>query len=155
MLNFEQTANVPPLVHVPFAGAAPLIPQLLGGHVELAAINVGDALQLKREGRLRILAQASATRWTEAADVPTFREVGLDILNGAARGIVGPPGLPAPITERLTQAFAVALRDGDFLREAQRQFMPLNPLVGPEYRAMAQRTDDQLKALWQRRPWRG
>ncbi|MBX9751908.1 MAG: tripartite tricarboxylate transporter substrate binding protein [Roseococcus sp.] len=155
MLNFEQAANVPPLVHVPFAGAAPLIPQLLGGHVELAAINVGDALQLKREGRLRILAQASATRWTEAADVPTFREVGLDILNGAARGIVGPPGLPAPITERLTQAFAVALRDGDFLREAQRQFMPLNPLLGAEYRAMAQRTDDQLKALWQRRPWRG
>jgi tripartite-type tricarboxylate transporter receptor subunit TctC len=154
MLAFEQAANIPPLVHVPFAGAAPLIPQLLGGHVDVAAINVGDALQLKREGRLRILAQASATRWAEAADVPTFREVGFDILHGAARGIVGPPGLPAPITERLTQAFAVALRDGDFLREAQRQFMPLNVLIGADYRAMAQRTDDQLKALWQRRPWR-
>ena len=154
MLAFEQLANVPPLVHVPFAGAAPLIPQLLGGHVDVAAINVGDALQLKREGRLRILAQASATRSAEAADVPTFREVGFDILHGAARGIVGPPGLPAPITERLTQAFAVALRDPEFLREAQRQFMPLNPMVGAEYRAMAQRTEDQLRALWQRRPWR-
>ncbi len=154
MLAFEQVANVPPLVHVPFAGAAPLIPQLLGGHVDVAAINVGDALQLKREGRLRILAQASATRWAEAADVPTFREVGLDILHGAARGIVGPPGLPAPITGRLTQAFAVALRDPEFLREAQRQFMPLNPLIGADYRAMAQRTEDQLRVLWQRRPWR-
>jgi tripartite-type tricarboxylate transporter receptor subunit TctC len=154
MLAFEQLANIPPLVHVPFAGAAPLIPQLLGGHVDVAAINVGDALQLRREGRLRILAQASATRSAEAADVPTFREAGYDILHGAARGIVGPPGLPQPITERLTRAFAVALRDPEFLREAQRQFMPLNPMIGADYRAMAQRTDDQLRALWQRRPWR-
>ena len=55
---------------------------------------------------------------------------------------------------RLTQAFATALRDPEFLREAQRQFMPLNPLIGAEYRAMAQRTEDNLRALWQRRPWR-
>ena len=154
MLAFEQIANIPPLVHVPFAGAAPLIPQLVGGHVDVAAINVGDALQLKREGRLRILAQASERRWEEAADVPTFREVGLDIVHGAARGIVGPPGLPPAITERLLAAFEVALRDADFLREARRLFMPLNPMVGAPYRAMAQRTEDQLRALWQRRPWR-
>lgn len=154
MLAFEQAANIPPLVHVPFAGAAPLIPQLVGGHVDLAAINVGDALQLKREGRLRILAQASERRWEEAADVPTFRELGMDIVHGAARGIVGPPNLPPSIAERLNQAFAVALRDGDFLREARRLFMPLRILVGAEYRAMAQSTEDQLRALWQRRPWR-
>lgn len=154
MLTFEQVANIPRMVHVPFAGAAPLIPQLLGGHLDVAAMNVGDALQLKREGKLRILAQASTRRWEEAADVPTFRELGFDILHGAARGIVGPPGIPGPIAQRLTAAFAVALRDGDFLREARRQLMPLNPLVGADYRAMAQRTDDQLKALWQRQPWR-
>lgn len=154
MLAFEQAANIPPLVHVPFAGAAPLIPQLVGGHVDLAAINVGDALQLKREGRLRILAQASERRWEEAADVQTFRELGMDIVHGAARGIVGPPNLPPSIAERLNQAFAIALRDGDFLREARRLFMPLRILVGAEYRAMAQSTEDQLRALWQRRPWR-
>jgi len=154
MLAFEQAANIPPMVHVPFAGAAPLIPQLVGGHVDLAAINVGDALQLKREGRLRILAQASERRWEEAADVPTFRELGMDIIHGAARGIVGPPNLPPPITERLNQAFAAALRDGDFLREARRLFMPLRVLVGAEYRAVAQGTEEQLRALWQRRPWR-
>lgn len=154
MLAFEQIAAIPRMVHVPFAGAAPLIPQLLGGHVDVAAINVGDALQLKREGKLRILAQASTQRWEEAADVPTFRELGIDILHGAARGIVGPPGMPAPITARLNGAFTAALREADFLREARRQFMPLNVLIGADYRAMAQRTEDQLKALWQRRPWR-
>ncbi|WP_424813619.1 tripartite tricarboxylate transporter substrate binding protein [Roseococcus sp. YIM B11640] len=154
MLNFEQRAGIPPLVHVPFPGAAPLIPQLIGGHMDLAAINVGDALQLKREGRLRILAQAAEARSEEAADVPTFREEGFDVVNGAARGLVAPPGLPAPITQRLNGALAVALRDSDFIREARRLFMPLRPLVGDDYRSMAQRTEDQLRTLWQSRPWR-
>ncbi|MDB5415456.1 MAG: tripartite tricarboxylate transporter substrate binding protein [Rubritepida sp.] len=154
MLNFEQTADVPPMVHIPFPGAAPLIPQLLGGHMDFAAINVGDALAMKREGRLRILAQAAETPWEEAADVPTFREEGIDVVNGAERGLIGPPGLPGAITARLTAAFAVALRDTDFLREARRQFMPLHILIGADYRAMAQRTEDQLQVLWQRRPWR-
>jgi hypothetical protein len=32
--------------------------------------------------------------------------------------------------------------------------MPLNTLVGAEYRAFAQSVDDRLKQLWQVRPWR-
>jgi len=33
--------------------------------------------------------------------------------------------------------------------------MPLRPLVGDDYRAMAAEVDAQLRALWLRRPWRG
>lgn len=155
MLAFEAAANVPPMVQVPFAGAAPLIPQLLGGNMDLAVINVNDALQLKREGRLRILAQGAARRQPEASDVPTFREAGFDIIGGASRGIVGPPGMPAPIVARLEAAFRNAMNDEGFRREAERQFMPLRPLVGAEYKAFAQGVDDHLRRLWQVRPWRG
>lgn len=155
MLAFEAAAGLQPLVHVPFAGAAPLIPQLLGGNMDLAAINVNDALQLKREGKLRILAQAAAARQPEADDVPTFREQGMDIVHGASRGIVCPPGLPAPIVARLEAAFRAAVNDEGFKREAARQFMPLRPLIGAEYKAFAQQVDDSLKRLWQVRPWRG
>ena len=155
MLAFEAAAGLQPLVHVPFAGAAPLIPQLLGGNMDLAAINVNDALQLKREGKLRILAQAAARRQPEADDVPTFREQGMDIVHGASRGIVGPPGLPAPIVARLEAAFRAAVNDDGFKREAARQFMPLRPLIGAEYKAFVQQVDDGLKRLWQTRPWRG
>ncbi|NMJ42005.1 tripartite tricarboxylate transporter substrate binding protein [Roseomonas sp. JC162] len=155
MLAFEAAANVPPMVQIPFAGAAPLIPQLLGGNMDLAAINVNDALQLKREGKLRILAQAAARRQPEAADVPTFREEGLDVIAGASRGIVGPPNMPAPVVARLEAAFRTAVNDEGFRREAERQFMPLRPLFGAEYKAFAQGVDDNLRRLWQVRPWRG
>jgi tripartite-type tricarboxylate transporter receptor subunit TctC len=155
MLAFEAAANVPPMVQVPFAGAAPLIPQLLGGNMDLAVLNVNDAPQLVREGKLRILAQGGARRQPEAADVPTFREQGFDIVGGASRGIVGPPGMPAPVVARLEAAFRAALADEGFRREAERQNMPLRPLIGAEYKAFAQSIDDGLRRLWQVRPWRG
>jgi hypothetical protein len=60
--------------------------------------------------------------------VPTFRELGLDIVHGASRGIVGPPGLPAEMAGRLERAFAAAMADEGFQREAQRSSMPLRPL---------------------------
>lgn len=155
MVAFEASAGLQPLVHVPFAGAAPLIPQLLGGNMDIAVLNVNDALQLKREGRLRILAQGAERRQPEADDVPTFREAGFDIIGGASRGIVGPPGIPAPVVARLEAAFRAAVNDEGFRREAARQFMPLRPLIGAEYKAFAQSVDDHLKRLWQVRPWRG
>ncbi|WP_198369472.1 tripartite tricarboxylate transporter substrate binding protein [Roseomonas rosulenta] len=155
MLAFEAAANVPPMVQVPFAGSAPLIPQLLGGNMDMAVMNVNDAPQLVREGRLRMLAQGGARRQPEAAEVPTFRELGFDVVGGASRGIVGPPGMPAPVVARLEAAFRAAMNDEGFRREAERQNMPLRPLIGAEYKAFAQGIDDNLKRLWAVRPWRG
>ena len=62
MVGFEAATGIPPMIHIPFAGAAPLIPQMLGGHFDVAAMNVGDCLALKREGKVRCLAQANRTR---------------------------------------------------------------------------------------------
>ena len=154
LIAFESTARVPPLVHVPFNGNAVLFPQLLGGHLDLAAVNISDAIPLKREGKVRALAVAAAERSKTAPDVPTMRELGFDVIGAAARGFLGPPGLPGPIAKRLEEAFRGALADPRFVAEAERQFMPLRPLVGAEYRRMAQGIEDTVRALWQERPWR-
>jgi tripartite-type tricarboxylate transporter receptor subunit TctC len=87
--------------------------------------------------------------------VPTFRELGLDIVHGASRGIVAPPGLPGYMAARLERAFAAAVADEGFRREAQRSSMPLRPLVGAAYREMAAGVDAQVRQLWEQRPWRG
>lgn len=110
---------------------------------------------LSREGRLRGLAVATARRMPQAPDVPTFRELGFDLIAGASRGIVGPPGIPEPIARRLREALYAAVTDPAFVREAERLVMPLRPLAGEDYKRMAAEVDAQLRALWQRRPWRG
>lgn len=154
-LLFESAAGLPEQTHIPFAGSAALTPQLLGGHLDLAVGNAGEATVLAREGKVRGLAVAKAERMKEAPELPTFRELGYDLIGSASRGIVGPPGIPEPIAARLREAFGAAMADPAFLREAERLVMPLRPLVGEEYKAMAAGVDAQLRALWQRRPWRG
>jgi tripartite-type tricarboxylate transporter receptor subunit TctC len=154
LLAFEAAARIPPLVHVPFTGNAPLFSQLLGGHLDLAAVNINDAIALMREGKVRALAMAGTERSRFAPEVPTMRELGFDIVTGASRGILGPPGMPAPIVAKLEEGFRGALSDPRFLAEAERQFMPLRPLVGADYRRMAQGVEEMVRALWQVRPWR-
>ncbi len=153
MLTFEGLAGLRPMTHVPFAGAAPLLTQVLGGHLPIGVGNMAEVLPPMRDGRVRALGQAAAQRWDQARDVPTFREQGLDIVAGSARGIVGPPGMPDAVRERLEQGFTAALSDPGFLQEAERASLPLRPLVGAEYRRMVQQTDQTAQALWKERPW--
>jgi tripartite-type tricarboxylate transporter receptor subunit TctC len=153
-LHFEELAGLQKMISVPFTGTAPLLPQLLGGNLDIAALNVYDALPLVREGKLRILAQAAARRAPDAPDTPTFRELGFDLVHGASRGILGPPNMPQQVTEKLVAAARVALASEEFKREAARVFMPINPMFGSEYKAFAERSFADLQRLWRVRPWR-
>lgn len=153
-LHFEELAGLQKMISVPFTGTAPLLPQLLGGNLDIAALNVYDALPLVRDGKLRILAQAAARRAPDAPDTPTFRELGFDLVHGASRGILGPPNMPQHVTEKLIAAARVALVSEEFKREAARVFMPLNPMFGAEYKAFAERSFADLQRLWRVRPWR-
>jgi tripartite-type tricarboxylate transporter receptor subunit TctC len=154
MLAFQQMAGFPPMVHVPYAGGAPVMQAILGGHVDMASGNLSEAIAQAREGRTRYLAGAAPERWSVLPEVPTFRESGYDLVAGASRGFVGPPGMPPAVVERLRAAFAAAIADPAFQREAERQFLPLRPLVGEAYRSMIAEMDTGLRRLWQRHPWR-
>lgn len=153
MLWLEDLAGLAPMIHVPFQGFAPMLSNVLGGHVQLAVGNVSEILAALRDGRVRSLGQASGERWSEAADVPTFREQGYDITGGSSRGIVGPPGIAETIVRRLEDAFRATFADADFLRDAARATLPLRLLVGTEYRAMIAATDQAVRDLFRQRPW--
>jgi putative tricarboxylic transport membrane protein len=152
MLAFEELTGAR-FNHVPFTGMAQLFPQLLSSGLDVGAMNASEALPLVREGRLRGLGQAGAERWAQMPDLPTYREQGVDLVGSASRGFVAPGGLPAPVRERLEAAFASALADPAFEREAERLGMPLRPVVGPAYRDLVLRAEATYRALWQRRPW--
>src|SRR3712207_1790411 len=124
MLAFEELTGAR-FNHVPFTGMSQLFPQLLSGGLDVGAMNVSEALPLLREGRLRGLGQAGAERWAQMPDVPTYREQGIDLVGSSSRGFVAPGGLPAPVRDRLEAAFASALADPAFGREAERLAMPL------------------------------
>jgi tripartite-type tricarboxylate transporter receptor subunit TctC len=140
--------------HVPFAGSAPLQTALLGGHLDVGSFNMSEGLAGLRDGRFRALAQTGDERWTPAGEVPTFRELGLNLASGAQRGIIGPPGRPEPIRRRLGEAFGAALADPQFVTEAERVDLPIRVMLGAEYRNTVMQAEARLRELWQRQPWR-
>jgi tripartite-type tricarboxylate transporter receptor subunit TctC len=87
-------------------------------------------------------------------DVPTFREQGFDVLAGSARGFVAPPNLPADILGPLTSAFRALLEKPEFLAEAAKLNLPVNALVGDDYRAFVLKEAAGVKALFAKRPWK-
>src|SRR3546814_218769 len=91
------------LNHVPYNGAGPLRNAVLGGHTDVGGMNLGEAMPYSGKN-LRILGQASEKRSPLAPDVPTFKEQGIDLVFASERGLVGPAGMPAEVTERLRGA---------------------------------------------------
>ncbi len=71
----KRAANVN-MTHVPFAGNAPAVNALLGGHVTSVLANYSEVFEQVNAGKLRALATASRTRIEQMPDVPTIAESG-------------------------------------------------------------------------------
>jgi tripartite-type tricarboxylate transporter receptor subunit TctC len=65
------------MVHVPYKGAAPVMPDLIGGHVPMFFSGMPPAMPHVRAGKLRALAVTSTKRSPAAKDVSTMAEAGV------------------------------------------------------------------------------
>jgi tripartite-type tricarboxylate transporter receptor subunit TctC len=104
VLMLEYVAGVK-FISVHFNGGAPSVTALLGGHVEVLAGSVADALPGVRNNDFRVVGIAAERRDPALPDVPTMREQGYDVLTASATGLVGPAGM-APETLALLSAAA-------------------------------------------------
>jgi tripartite-type tricarboxylate transporter receptor subunit TctC len=153
LLGFEQLARAR-LVHVPFSGQAPTITALLGRHITVAAMNIGESLELVQQGQVRALAQAAPDRSALAPAIPTFREQGFDISGGVVRGLAMPAATPAPIRARLEAALLAAMDDPAWQAEAARLYQPLRRLDGDAFTRLVHQEAKALRRRWQERPWK-
>ena len=79
---------------VAFKGSAEAVTQLLGGHLDLVTTAAGNAARHVAAGRLRVVGVAAPKRLGGAlADVPTWKELGVDLVYGGWRSIMGPKGI--------------------------------------------------------------
>lgn len=104
-LRLEREAGIK-LTYIPHTGSGPLIPAILGGH--LSSLMNYTMLGVQLQDKTRVLAIAAEERAPFLPDVPTFRELGYDIVGGAFRGIAAAKGTPKEIVAKLTEAFAYA-----------------------------------------------
>ena len=100
------------MAHYKGAGAATI--DLLGGTVHLSNVTIQAAVPHLKSGRLRALGGGGLKRSELLPDVPTVSESGVTgYLSTGWRGLIGPAGMPAPITARLTREVKAILNADD------------------------------------------
>ena len=87
--------------HVPYKGANQSVQAVMGGEVTMALADSGPAVTGLQSGKLRALAVTSKDRMPSLPDVPTLREVGVDLTISLWIGLLAPAGTPSEIIARL------------------------------------------------------
>ena len=104
------------MVHVPYRGSAPMVADLLRGHVQVAFDVMTASLPHIRSGALRALAVAGKTRFAGLPDVPTVSDVVPGFEASAWQGVGVPRGTPNEIIERLNREINAGLQDAALLK---------------------------------------
>ncbi len=100
--------------YVPFKGTGDMTTAVIGGHVGGAMSYTAFAVNNK--GKVRALAVAMDKRHPLLPDAPTFKELGIDWVDGAYRGIGVPKSAPADVKKRLSDLW-MALNNDPEMKE--------------------------------------
>ncbi len=98
--------------YVPYKGTGDLVASLIGGHVSMAMSYI--TLAISQKGKTRVLAVATEKRHPQFPDVPTFKEMGIDWVDGAYRGIALPKSATAEMRKQVSDICLDINKDPDF-----------------------------------------
>jgi tripartite-type tricarboxylate transporter receptor subunit TctC len=139
---FKTMAGGLKIVHVPYKGTAPALADLLAGQVDMMCDNLGVSLPHVKAGKLKALAVASPKRIAALPDVPALAETLPGFEAVAWFAIVGPPGMPASVAEKISLGVRESLQLPDVrqrLATASAEPMGLTPAQTAAY--MKQETE--------------
>ena len=103
------------MTYIPFKGTGDLTTALLGKHVD-AAMSYPTFAVANRE-RIRMLAVATPNRLPQFPNVPTFKELGFDWVDGAYRGIAVPKSTPEATRKQISDLFLKINNDPEFRQQ--------------------------------------
>jgi len=101
--------------HVSCKGGAEAATTLLGGHVDVCA-GSPEWKPYVESGRLRLLSTFGKKRSSAFPEIPNWPDLGYKTYMTSFGGIIGPKGLPAPIVDRLHNAFKEGMNNPEFRR---------------------------------------
>lgn len=106
--------------HVPYPGGPAALPPLLGGHVTAAFTGGTDMLPHVQAGTVRPLVFNSEKRIKTYPNVPTFKELGYDVISETLSVILAPKGTPQAIVKKLQEVFQKGMDDPEFTQAMEK-----------------------------------
>lgn len=115
-VRFDELAGVT-TTYIPFSGTGPAITAVLGNQV-MAGFNYATSGSNYGD-KLRMLAIAAEERLPAFPDVPTFRELGFELVGGAYRGVAVPASTPEAIKQQVSKIVSSINTDPDFKQKME------------------------------------
>jgi len=135
------------LEHVPYRGGGALVPDMLAGTIAGAMTEMSTALPHHKQGKVRIVAVASAQRLTQAPDVPTMVESGVKDFTAASYvGVLAPAKTPPDIVAALEKAIVKAINE----KPAQERFLATGAELVPEAMQTSKGFGDYIRGEYER-----
>ncbi len=132
--------------YVSYEGTAQRTTALLGGHIDLGESNLTQHDKVKA-GQLKFLAISAEKRHPEVPDVPTLKELGVNVVYPTNRGLMAPKGTPDAVLAKLEDACAKATKDAAFAAQMEKQATEVHFLGRKEFARYLKELDDKTKGL--------
>ncbi|SHN07399.1 tripartite tricarboxylate transporter substrate binding protein [Roseibium suaedae] len=115
-IRFNTEADVK-TTYVPFSGTGPSVTAVLGGST-MAGFNYATS-GVTQGDAMRMLAVAADERLPAFPDVPTFKELGYNIVGGAYRGVAVPASTPEDLRQRISDIVSEINKRPDFVQKME------------------------------------
>jgi tripartite-type tricarboxylate transporter receptor subunit TctC len=141
----EQAAGIK-FKYVSYEGLAPRMNAILGGHVDLTDANLTQKGKVEA-GELKFLAIATEKRSPELPNIPTLKELGLNVVYDVNRGVMVPKGTPADVIAKLESACAAAAKEPAFADAMKKQGTDVRFMDRKTYAAWLKGNDELNRKL--------
>jgi putative tricarboxylic transport membrane protein len=128
----EKAAGIK-LNYIVFNSGGEVNAALLGGHIDLAVSNPGEALELMKANKVRLLGVFADNRLAGAPEVPTLKEQGFDTIYVQNRGLCGPAGIPEDARKALEQGFLKYTKTETFKKYVKDNMLSEAWMDGPTF----------------------
>ncbi len=132
--------------YVSYDGLAPRMNAILGGHIDLTDSNLTQKGKVDA-GQLRFLAIATDKRDPELPNVPTLKELGINIVYEVVRGLMVPKNTPAPVRAKLGEACEKAAKEPEFAAAMKLQGTRVVHLNAADYAKFLDKIDGENKTI--------
>jgi tripartite-type tricarboxylate transporter receptor subunit TctC len=99
---------------VPFDGGAPALTAVLGGQVDTACLQIGEAIENIEAGKIVPLTVFGSERVEYLPDVPTAQEQGLDVEVAQYRFMTVPKGTPQDVKDTIVEAMQATFETEEY-----------------------------------------
>lgn len=133
---------------VPFAGDGPSWAAAMASKIDASSNNLGITFPQIDAGNLRALAIYTDERSPDLPEVPTLKELGINVVAGSSRGYSAPKGMPEQAKEEFLSAMDRVMEHPDFKRDAAARAMALDYKRGDEYTKYLQDQEVTFTKIW-------